>query len=145
MRMAQVPLPPSHDPTGIAVDSKLYVTDLGNDIMRKIDLSTTSNAVTTWIGVGGNNGATDGVGTNARLETPQAWHSQPTAHCCSWRSTPTKCERYPLLPPQQAFLLVRQQVDPQMVLERRLPSILPLASRCPLTVRQSTLQMATTI
>lgn len=60
-----------HDPSGIAVDgTKLYVTDLGNDIMRRIDLSTTSNAVTTWIGKATINGATDGVGTNARLENP---------------------------------------------------------------------------
>lgn len=48
--------------------ANLYVTDLGNNTIRKIDIST--GAVTTLAGTAGATGATDGIGAAARFYDP---------------------------------------------------------------------------
>lgn len=56
-------------PAGIAIDTSgnLFVTDRGNHTIRKID---TAGAVTTFAGVAGFSGASDGTGTNALFHSP---------------------------------------------------------------------------
>lgn len=56
------------DPYDIAITSKgvMYVSDFGNDVIRKISGST----VSTIIGSPGNSGDVEGSGTTARLEAP---------------------------------------------------------------------------
>ena len=48
-----------------AVGNALFVTDLGNNVIRKIDLAT--NAVSTLAGAGGACGYSDGIGTAAKF------------------------------------------------------------------------------
>ena len=57
-------------PTGLVLDSSgnLYVTDTGNDTIRKI---TPAGVVSTYIGVPGVAGFLDGTGTAAAFNTPQ--------------------------------------------------------------------------
>ena len=56
-------------PCGVAVDSSgnLYVSDTGNDTIRKI---TPAGVVTTLAGTAGQAGSTDGTGAAARFRTP---------------------------------------------------------------------------
>ncbi len=56
-------------PSGIVFDSSgnLYVADTGNDSIRKI---TSSGVVTTFAGLSGTSGTTDGTGTAARFSNP---------------------------------------------------------------------------
>ena len=56
-------------PLGIAVDSagNLYVSDTGNDTIRKI---TPAGAVTTLAGTAGASGSADGTGSSARFNNP---------------------------------------------------------------------------
>jgi sugar lactone lactonase YvrE len=58
-----------NQPTGIAVDSSgnVYVSDTGNDTIRKI---TSAGAVTTLAGSPGAVGSTDGTGSAARFNAP---------------------------------------------------------------------------
>ncbi len=58
-------------PIGIAIDGaeNLYVVELGNHSVRKI---TPDGTVTTFAGVAGSTGTSDGVGTVARFQNPQA-------------------------------------------------------------------------
>lgn len=60
-----------NEPTDIAIDTagNLYVTDTGNNTIRKID---TAGAVTTVAGAAGVSGAIDGTGTAARFNGPFA-------------------------------------------------------------------------
>lgn len=57
------------DPTGIAVDSSgnIYVTDRTAHIVRKV---TSAGVVTTFAGLAGNPGSSDGTGGNARFDNP---------------------------------------------------------------------------
>nr|MBP7143420.1 immunoglobulin domain-containing protein [Opitutaceae bacterium] len=57
------------DPTGIAVDSSgnIYVTDRTAHIVRKI---TSAGVVSTFAGLAGNSGSSDGTGGNARFDNP---------------------------------------------------------------------------
>lgn len=59
-----------NDPYGIAVDTSgnVYVSDAGNQVIRKI---TPSGDVTTLAGSVGNPGSTNGTGTNARFNGPR--------------------------------------------------------------------------
>ncbi len=62
-------------PTGIATDgTNLYVTDTGNNIIRKIVIAT--GAVTTIAGTTGSSGSTDASGVDARF-TAQAVRDSP--------------------------------------------------------------------
>lgn len=56
-------------PSGIAIDKNgnLYVADTNNDTIRKI---TSARLVSTFAGMAGVSGATDGIGTSARFTTP---------------------------------------------------------------------------
>lgn len=56
-------------PQGVAVDSSgnVYVADNGNDAIRKI---TPGGVVTTFAGLAGSSGSTDGTGTAARFYSP---------------------------------------------------------------------------
>lgn len=55
---------------GLALDGgRLYVADAGNHTVRQLDLAT--GAVTTLAGSSGVRGSSDGLGTNARFNTPQ--------------------------------------------------------------------------
>lgn len=58
-----------NSPFGIAVDGSgnLYVSDTGNQIIRKIS---PAGNVTTIAGLAGTSGTTDGTGSNARFNTP---------------------------------------------------------------------------
>lgn len=58
-----------HNPFGIAVDSEgnIYVADTGNHTIRKI---TSAGVVTTFAGKAGTAGSVDGVGTDARFNSP---------------------------------------------------------------------------
>ena len=60
-----------NDPTGVAVDSaeNVYVADYGNLTVRKI---TPSGAVSTFAGLAGSYGSTDGTGPAARFSGPTA-------------------------------------------------------------------------
>lgn len=56
-------------PSGIVTDgTNLYVSDMGNNTIRKIVIST--GIVTTLAGSAGGIGATDGAGTSARFDSP---------------------------------------------------------------------------
>jgi len=57
-------------PRGIAIDSagNLYVTDTGNNLIRKI---TSAGVVTTFAGTGGSNYSIDGTGTGASFGNPR--------------------------------------------------------------------------
>jgi gliding motility-associated-like protein len=57
-----------NNPTGIAVDfhGNIYISDLGNNVIRKID---TTGIVTTLAG-NGNQGSTNGLGTSASFNAP---------------------------------------------------------------------------
>jgi len=58
-----------YDPYGITTDDTyLYVTDSGNNTIRKIEIS--SGTVTTLAGTAGSSGSTDGTGTAARFNNP---------------------------------------------------------------------------
>lgn len=57
-------------PEGITIDAtSLYVTDTGNNIIRKIDLSTAE--VTTLAGTAGSSGCSDGTSAAARFSSPR--------------------------------------------------------------------------
>jgi len=58
------------DPAGVAVDSigNVYVADAGNSTIRKI---TTGGSVTTFAGVAGVTGSSDGTGAGAHFNSPQ--------------------------------------------------------------------------
>lgn len=58
-----------HNPFGITVDSQdnIYVADTGNHTIRKITLA---GVVTTFAGKAGTSGSVDGVGTDARFDSP---------------------------------------------------------------------------
>jgi uncharacterized repeat protein (TIGR03803 family) len=60
-----------YDPSGVAVDSagNVYVADWGNDEIREI---TSSGVVTTLAGSAGQTGSSDGTGSAARFNLPQA-------------------------------------------------------------------------
>ena len=60
-------------PTGIAYDAhnkKLYVADTGNQVLRRVDLSTSANAVSTIAGVPGQYGYRDGALGQALFAQP---------------------------------------------------------------------------
>lgn len=58
-----------YNPTGIAIDSagNVFVTDTDNHTVRKI---TSADQVSTFAGIAGTHGSTDGTGTNALLNSP---------------------------------------------------------------------------
>jgi sugar lactone lactonase YvrE len=60
-----------NDPTGIAIDAGgiLYVTDTGNNIVRRL---TSAGFVTTLAGSAGMTGSADGAGSAARFNSPEA-------------------------------------------------------------------------
>lgn len=59
-----------NDPEGVAIDStgNLYVADTGNRTIRKI---TAAGLVTTFAGLAGTAGSADGLGGNARFQSPR--------------------------------------------------------------------------
>src|SRR5207302_11263104 len=58
-----------NNPYGVGVDSvgNVYVADSGNDTIRKV---TPAGVVTTLAGSAGNPGSANGVGSNARFNSP---------------------------------------------------------------------------
>lgn len=56
-------------PTGIGVDGagNVYVTDFGDHVIRRISRE---DVVSTWAGVAGSQGSTDGTGSDARFSQP---------------------------------------------------------------------------
>jgi streptogramin lyase len=61
-----------NDPFGVAVDNatNVYVTDYGNDTIRRISWGGTNWTVTTLAGLAGLSGSTDATGIDARFYTP---------------------------------------------------------------------------
>jgi len=62
-----------NNPTGIAMDTagNVYVTDFGNNSIRKVMAIGTNWAVTTLAGLAGSSGSADGLGSAARFNLPQ--------------------------------------------------------------------------
>src|SRR5205823_5449352 len=58
-----------HDPHGVAVDSlaNVFVADYSNHAIRKV---TSAGVVTTFAGLAGSSGNTDGTGNAARFNNP---------------------------------------------------------------------------
>jgi sugar lactone lactonase YvrE len=63
---------PFSGPTGITCDSagSLYITDTGNDTVRKINFSGSTGSVVTIGGLAQNFGSADGLGNSARFNEP---------------------------------------------------------------------------
>jgi hypothetical protein len=63
--------PKFYNPTGLAYDGTyLYVADAGNQIIRKLDFSTSPATVTTLAGTAGSASEMDGTGTGAHFYQP---------------------------------------------------------------------------
>jgi sugar lactone lactonase YvrE len=61
-----------NQPKGVAVDSatNIYVADYNNHTIRKVAPAGTNWVVSTFAGMAGNSGSSDGVGSNARFSYP---------------------------------------------------------------------------
>ena len=83
------------NPRGLAVDNStgnVYMADQNNHTIRKI---TPSGVVTTFAGLAGNTGSTDGTGSAARFNLLEAWRSTLRALCMSPIPTTTRSGRSP--------------------------------------------------